>query len=467
MILCSVLSLSVLLGASVQAEDKAAEKLDPMDKLHQIELGLFLGAYFPPYKHELFDLEVDQQPLARAMFDMGLRVGYLPWAFIGAELEVAVMPTVGRELDAGAVVYAVRGHVIGQYPMRVTPFLVVGYGLLGISSGEDLVGNDIDGAFHVGIGGKFNITERIIVRLDGRINVSGERGDGGVAPYFELIAGASYALFWKEREKPVDSDGDGIFDPQDKCPRDAAHTADGCPPDGDGDGVFDKDDKCPGTAAKTADGCPPDTDGDGLHDGKDRCPKEAAKTADGCPKDSDGDGVPDKRDKCPKEAAKMPDGCPKDSDGDGVPDKRDKCINEPETKNGYLDEDGCPDSIPKKVKRFKGIIRGITFKWNSADIRKRSFQTLNAAVQVLKEYPSLRLRIRGHADDTGTEQYNKELSGRRAEVVKQYLVGKGIDSGRLETEGVGTAEPIAVGRSARARSRNRRIEFKLVSGATN
>ena len=450
-----------LLVLPIGAWAQDAEEVDVWNKLHRIEVGLYMGAFFPPKSHELFDLEVDQHPLAKAAFDVGLRAGYLPFPFIGVELEGGVMPTAGRDVDASGVMWHLRAHVIGQYPMRVTPFVVLGYGMLGISSGDDLVGNDVDGAFHAGIGGKYDITSRIQVRLDGRLNVSGARGEGGLQPYFELLAGVSYLLWFKERPKPVDTDGDGVFDEDDKCPREAANTADGCLPDGDGDGVPDVRDKCPKEAAKTKDGCPRDTDGDGVPDKKDKCPREAAKTADGCPKDSDGDGVPDIRDKCPEVAAKTKDGCLPDEDKDGIPDVKDKCPSDPETKNGYKDDDGCPDTLPKKVKRFKGVMRGITFKWNSAEIQRRSHKTLDAAVEVLKEYPSLHIKIRGHADDTGTEEINKELSKKRADMVKAYLVSKGVESGRLTTEGVGTVEPLVPGKSPAARAKNRRIEFKM------
>ena len=253
-ILFSLLACTLLvLPAAGLAADKEEEPT-VWDRLHRIELGLYAGAFFPPKSHELYDLDVDQVPLAKVAFDVGLRAGYLPYPFIGVELEGGLMPSAGRDVDASGVIWHLRAHVIGQWPMRVTPFMVLGYGMLGISSGDDLVGSDVDGSFHVGAGGKYDITPRIQVRLDGRLNVSGARGEGGLQPYFELLAGVSYLLWFKERPKPVDTDGDGIFDHEDRCPREAATTADGCLPDGDGDGVPDARDKCPGEAAKTKDG---------------------------------------------------------------------------------------------------------------------------------------------------------------------------------------------------------------------
>jgi OOP family OmpA-OmpF porin len=80
----------------------------------------------------------------------------------------------------------------------------------------------------------------------------------------------------------------------------------------------------------------------------------------GCP-DGDQDGVLDRDDKCLDVPGVAPDGCPPDSDGDGFIDSKDKCPNEPETKNGFEDDDGCPDEIPAAVKRFNGVIKGIEF----------------------------------------------------------------------------------------------------------
>src|SRR5207248_8862565 len=120
---------------------------------------------------------------------------------------------------------------------------------------------------------------------------------------------------------------------------------------------------------------------------------------------NDGDGIPDAADKCPnepedKDGFQDEDGCPDpDNDQDGVPDAQDKCPNQPETKNGYQDEDGCPDEIPQKVKQFTGVIQGINFKVNSADLLPNSNKTLDKAVAVLVEFPQLKLEIGGHTDD--------------------------------------------------------------------
>ena len=442
-------------------------EFDLWSQRNLLEIGLYLGIFLPPSEHELYDVDLRRfAELDPVAFDVGLRFGYLPLPFLGIELEGGIMPTAFTDKDMSALMFHARGHLIGQYPMgRVVPFLVAGYGMLGISSDDGAVGGDIDGAFHAGLGCKFYPTKWLSLRADARVNVSGQRYEGGLKPYLEFLFGASYVIGYKDPvRKPVDTDGDGITDDKDKCPSEAGPAPTGCPvKDGDGDGIPDADDKCPTVPAKTPDGCPADKDGDGVTDDKDKCPDVPAKTPDGCPADRDGDGVLDADDKCPEVAGPKPGGCP-DKDGDGIIDPNDKCPDKPETKNGYNDTDGCPDTVPKKIKPFTGAIAGITFPTDRSTIRKKSYKTLNAAAKVLKQFPGLKLLIRGHTDDRGSNEHNLDLSGRRATAVKAYLVKKGIDASRLSTEAVGSAEPEDPAKTRKARAKNRRIEFKVTQG---
>jgi outer membrane protein OmpA-like peptidoglycan-associated protein len=130
--------------------------------------------------------------------------------------------------------------------------------------------------------------------------------------------------------------------------------------DRDGDGIKDDVDRCPDQPEdfdgwQDEDGCPdPDNDGDGIPDVDDRCPDIPGPAENGgCPvgiaNDRDGDGIPDDLDKCPddpedKDGFQDEDGCPDlDNDGDGILDIDDLCPNEPEDKDGFEDADGCPD----------------------------------------------------------------------------------------------------------------------------
>ncbi|WNG38737.1 OmpA family protein [Archangium violaceum] len=159
-----------------------------------------------------------------------------------------------------------------------------------------------------------------------------------------------------------DSDGDGIFDKDDPCPdraedRDGFEDSDGCPEtDNDKDGVLDGNDKCPLTPGPLSNqGCPEeapgDIDSDGVPDNVDKCrdqpeDKDGFQDEDGCPDpDNDQDGLVDTADKCPDAPGAIQNlGCPRtDKDGDNVEDSQDKCPGEPEDKDGFQDEDGCPD----------------------------------------------------------------------------------------------------------------------------
>jgi len=130
-------------------------------------------------------------------------------------------------------------------------------------------------------------------------------------------------------------------------------------PDRDADGVADDVDRCPEEGEDydgfmDDDGCPdPDNDRDGIRDVDDRCPNVAGPAPDGCPRaasgDRDADGIPDAKDKCPddpedRDGFQDEDGCPDpDNDHDGIPDTVDQCPNDAETFNGRNDADGCPD----------------------------------------------------------------------------------------------------------------------------
>ena len=82
---------------------------------------------------------------------------------------------------------------------------------------------------------------------------------------------------------------------------------------------------------------------------------------------------------------------------------------------------------------------------------------------MLADYPDLRLEIQGHTDDVGDDAKNLDLSQRRAESVKAYLVAQGIDEGRLEAKGFGETVPIADNKTKAGRAENRRVEFKLIN----
>jgi len=151
-----------------------------------------------------------------------------------------------------------------------------------------------------------------------------------------------------------------------------------------------------------------------------------------------------------------------DRDGDGVVDSQDKCPGEAETKNGFQDADGCPDQLPAPVAKFVGVISGIEFDSGRSSLRPESMPTLDAAAKLLLEYRDLRLRINVHTDNQGRAADNRALSGRRANALRDYLIDRGVDAGRIEARGAGQEEPIASNADEAGRAANRRVEFSLI-----
>ncbi len=83
-------------------------------------------------------------------------------------------------------------------------------------------------------------------------------------------------------------------------------------------------------------------------------------------------------------------------------------------------------------------------------------------IKILQANPDMNVRIEGHTDDKGAMAHNMDLSKRRAESVKKYMVDHGIDEGRLETVGLGPKKPIADNKTKKGRAKNRRVEFHIV-----
>ncbi|MBP8811510.1 MAG: OmpA family protein [Kofleriaceae bacterium] len=158
---------------------------------------------------------------------------------------------------------------------------------------------------------------------------------------------------------------------------------------------------------------------------------------------------------------------PADRDGDGLDDAGDRCPDELETKNGYQDDDGCPDTVPAPLKQFSGTVKGINFKKGSAEIERKSFKVLDKSAAALLGFPDLKVEIGGHTDDQGDDDANLALSQARADSVRAYLIGKGVGAERLVAKGYGETAPTAPieglkrSKLRAARAKNRRVEFKL------
>jgi outer membrane protein OmpA-like peptidoglycan-associated protein len=154
--------------------------------------------------------------------------------------------------------------------------------------------------------------------------------------------------------------------------------------------------------------------------------------------------------------------CGRDVDRDGIPDRKDKCLKNPETYNDYMDEDGCPDQIPRRAVLTPDkieILVPIGFDDDTQRPLADSYGVLEEVARIMKENPDLRFRIQAHLDDSlpgGEADYATE---KRANAILSVLVYLGVPDDRLEAEGRGSREPVAANDSSWGRKLNQRIEF--------
>ena len=119
----------------------------------------------------------------------------------------------------------------------------------------------------------------------------------------------------------------------------------------------------------------------------------------------------------------------------------------------------------KEAKMRRDVIAlgdAITFSTGSAKLRRDASKHLDQAAEFLLKRRNLQLRIEGHTDSTGNESKNRELSRRRAESVKRYLVQRGVPPDRLITVGMASSHPVKSNKSEAGRKANRRYQFQLL-----
>lgn len=137
-----------------------------------------------------------------------------------------------------------------------------------------------------------------------------------------------------------------------------------------------------------------------------------------------------------------------DLDHDGVDDRFDQCARTPA--GARVDDRGC------------WVIEDWVFAHDSARILPEQETALAQVVEVLAANPELRVRLDGHTDAVGAARYNFDLGERRARSVAAYLSSHGIETSRLEVRSLGPTRPIAPNDTAEGRSRNRRVELRII-----
>ncbi len=272
-------------------------------------------------------------------------------------------------------------------------------------------------------------------------------------------------LNWRFRERVAPAPAPMMHAPMMPAPAPAP------PADTDRDGVIDANDACANTPAGTrvdASGCavPLDSDRDGVMDNMDRCADTPAGTrvdASGCaiPVDTDRDGVMDNVDRCANTPAGTrvdANGCaiPVDTDGDGVMDNVDACLNT--ARGTVVDGRGCARVFEEG--RTNLVLVGVTFASGSAVLTEAAKVVLDKVAGQLVGAPAVNVEVQGHTDNTGSAATNTRISGLRAESVRSYLMGKGVEAGRLTARGYGPSQPVADNGTPVGRAQNRRVELK-------
>ncbi|MEZ4453334.1 MAG: OmpA family protein [Nannocystaceae bacterium] len=140
----------------------------------------------------------------------------------------------------------------------------------------------------------------------------------------------------------------------------------------------------------------------------------------------------------------------------------DACPDVAENRNGIADGDGCPDELPEDLARITGVIPELRFSINKDSI-VAGREALSAIAEVLQRYPEVVVEIQGHIAATKEKHYRVDLSSRRAQSTRRFLIAAGVDPERLIAVGYGEERPIADNKTAAGRVQNSRVELAIVS----
>jgi peptidoglycan-associated lipoprotein len=130
-------------------------------------------------------------------------------------------------------------------------------------------------------------------------------------------------------------------------------------------------------------------------------------------------------------------------------------------------EAAARDAASAMAEMRASLTAPVHFDYDQSDIRAEDVATMNAKAPILQANPAVMLRIAGHTDERGSDEYNLALGERRAAAAKRYLVDRGISDARIETISYGEERPVAQGHDESAWSQNRRAEFEVTAGGQN
>lgn len=313
----------------------------------RVELGITAGAHSFSHSTELGVDDDLAEPGPSSSELLGARVAYAVLPRLAIEGELTMIPSKDDVLHDRVMIYGLGAHVrFDLLTGKLRPFVVAGIGANILRSSSPQMSNDVDQAYHWGVGVRYALNEHVDIRLDGRQELVPDRTHDGATSDFELLLGATYRFGAVARPLP--------------------------PP-------------------------PP--------------PAPVVVEA-------------------PEPAPPPPPPPP-------------------------------PVIQPEPIAELAGI----GFQLDSAVISIESAPIMEKAYQLLEKHPKLSVEISGHTSAEGDHDRNLRLSLARAEAVKAYLVGRGIDGARIQTVGHGSDVPIGDNKTEDGRKVNRRIEFHILSDA--
>ena len=110
------------------------------------------------------------------------------------------------------------------------------------------------------------------------------------------------------------------------------------------------------------------------------------------------------------------------------------------------------------------LLATVYFDYDKSDVRDDTRAAIELKLPILAANPRLRVRIQGHTDERGSDEYNLALGQRRAATLKRYFTDHGVDESRIELVSFGRERPASPGDDDAARAKNRRGEFEILSG---
>lgn len=121
-----------------------------------------------------------------------------------------------------------------------------------------------------------------------------------------------------------------------------------------------------------------------------------------------------------------------------------------------------PAPAPKPIHTYKKqLSSSSSFALNSAELTSNAKSELQEVIEVMNKYPQSNVTIIGHTDSTGTEQYNMQLSEKRAKAVASYIESRGVEDSRVTTRAMGETQPIATNKTREGRQKNRRVDIEV------